>query len=203
MEEKTTVAEETIETDSSKKFCTSCGAEIHAEAVICPSCGAGQGTETANEEKGIKKFITRFKTDKKLQAIAGGILATIVIVVIIAVCSYLTSFEHYIDLMLDEYPLANNSWAADGSEMNMDTNWYDKDPDDMTYYEYNFYTEQLDDTLNGIKWMNKKLGFSSSVYDDMMETNSLMGRQSASNDKYKVSWTYHPSKGLEVKYEKK
>ena len=105
--------------------------------------------------------------------------------------------------MLDEYPLANNSWAADGSEMNMDTNWYDKDPDDMTYYEYNFYTEQLDDTLNGIKWMNKKLGFSSSVYDDMMETNSLMGRQSASNDKYKVSWTYHPSKGLEVKYEKK
>ena len=120
MEEKTTVAEETVETDSSKKFCTSCGAEIHAEAVICPSCGAGQGTETANEEKGIKKFITRFKTDKKLQAIAGGILATIVIVVIIAVCSYLTSFEHYIDLMRDEYPLANCSYVADGSEMNMD-----------------------------------------------------------------------------------
>lgn len=189
--------------DSEKKFCTSCGAEILAEAVICPSCGARQETETANEEKGIKKFITRFKTDKKLWAIAGGIVATIVIAVIIAVCSYLTSFKHYIDLMHDDYPLANCSRAVDGSEMNMDTNWHDEDPDDMTYYEYNFYTKQLDDTLNGIKWMNKKLGFSSSVYDDMMETNSLMGKQSASNDKYKVSWTYHPSKGLEVKYEKK
>lgn len=202
MEEKNTVTEETIDTDSSKKFCTSCGAEIHTEAVICPSCGAGQGTETANEEKGIKKFITKFKTDKKLWAITGGILAVIVIIVIIAVSSYLTSFEHYVNLMLDEYPMADNARASDGSYLKMDTNTYDKDPDDMTYSQYKLYSIKLDDTLDGIKWMNEKLGFSSSVYDDMMETNSLMGRQSASNDKYKVSWTYHPNKGLEVKYER-
>ena len=203
MEEKTNVTEETIETDSSKKFCTSCGAEIHTEDVICPSCGTDLKTDGANEEKGIKKFITRFKTDKKLWAMAGGILAVIVIAVIISVSSYLTSFEHYVDLMLDEYPFADNARASDGSYLKMDTNIYDKDPDDMTYSQYILYTSQLNDTLDGIKWMNEKLGFSSSVYDDMMETNSLMGRQSASNDKYKVSWTYHPNKGLEVKYEKK
>lgn len=35
-----------------------------------------------------------------------------------------------------------------------------------------------------------------------METNALMGRQREENDKYRVSWTYHPNRGLEVTYEK-
>ena len=29
------------------------------------------------------------------------------------------------------------------------------------------------------------------------------GRQSSENEKYKVSWTYHPDDGLKVTYEKK
>ena len=37
----------------------------------------------------------------------------------------------------------------------------------------------------------------------MGETRSMDGRQSDENDKYKVTWTYHPDKGLEVMYEKK
>ena len=57
--------------------------------------------------------------------------------------------------------------------------------------------------LEAIKYANAELGFSSNVYDRMLETNALMGRQSAENDKYRVSWTYHPDDGLEVKYEKK
>ena len=37
----------------------------------------------------------------------------------------------------------------------------------------------------------------------MMNTSALMGRQVEENDKYKVSWTYHPDDGLTVTYTKK
>lgn len=57
--------------------------------------------------------------------------------------------------------------------------------------------------LEAIKYANAELGFGSDVYQQMMRTNALMGRQSAENDKYRVSWTYHPDDGLEVRYEKK
>ena len=57
--------------------------------------------------------------------------------------------------------------------------------------------------LEAIKYANKELGFGSSVYERMMNTSAIMGRQYAENDKYEVSWTYHPDKGLEVRYEKK
>lgn len=57
--------------------------------------------------------------------------------------------------------------------------------------------------LEAIRYANEELGFNGSVYSQMMNTTALMGRQSAENDKYRVSWTYHPDDGLEVTYEKK
>jgi hypothetical protein len=58
-------------------------------------------------------------------------------------------------------------------------------------------------TLEAIRYANEEFGFNGSVYSQMMNTTALMGRQSAENDKYRVSWTYHPDDGLEVTYEKK
>ena len=202
--EENKITNETVEATKTadKKFCTSCGAELHPEAVMCPACGAPQAQVTQTEEKelkGFKKFIHRFKTDKKLCAICGGILAVILIVVAISVYTYMTSFGYYVDKMLDEYPFADNATASDGSYLKIDTNPKNKDPDYWTSLE----SRKSKDSLSGIKWMNEKLGFSSSVYNDMLETNSLMGTQTASNDKYIVTWTYHPNKGLEVKYTKK
>jgi len=60
-----------------------------------------------------------------------------------------------------------------------------------------------EEVLEAIKYANEQLGFNDSVYAKMLETSALMGRQSEENDKYKVSWTYHPDDGLEVTYEKK
>lgn len=57
--------------------------------------------------------------------------------------------------------------------------------------------------LNGIKHVNEALGFNGSLYSDMLKTTALMGRQTEENNKYKVSWSYHPDEGLEVTYEKK
>lgn len=58
-------------------------------------------------------------------------------------------------------------------------------------------------TLEAIRYANNELGFPGSVYSDMLKTSALMGRQSEENNKYKVSWTYHPDHGLEVTYTKK
>lgn len=63
--------------------------------------------------------------------------------------------------------------------------------------------ESREGALEAIKYANEEFNFNSSLYSKMLETNALMGRQSEENDKYKVSWTYHPEKGLEVTYEKK
>ncbi len=55
--------------------------------------------------------------------------------------------------------------------------------------------------LEAIQYANKELGFNGSLYSRMLETSALMGRQREENDKYRVSWTYHPDDGLEVTYE--
>jgi len=60
-----------------------------------------------------------------------------------------------------------------------------------------------ENALKAIKYANEELGFNGSLYSQMTHTSALMGRQSAENDKYRVSWSYHPDRGLEVTYEKK
>lgn len=60
-----------------------------------------------------------------------------------------------------------------------------------------------ENALKAIQYANEELGFNGSLYSKMLETTALMGRQSEENNKYKVSWTYHPDDGLEVTYEKK
>lgn len=78
----------------------------------------------------------------------------------------------------------------DGSYMSIDTNPYDLDD----HYDSK--------AMSGIKKANKELGFSDSVYESMLRTSSLQGRQTAEADGVKCSWTYHPNRGLEVMYEK-
>lgn len=60
-----------------------------------------------------------------------------------------------------------------------------------------------ENAIEAIKYANEALGFTGALYSDMMKTTAIMGRQTEENNKYKVSWTYHPDDGLEVTYEKK
>ena len=83
------------------------------------------------------------------------------------------------------------SWceiASDGSWMEIDTNPYDLDDE--------FEME----AVNKIKSINIELGFGSYVYEEMLDTRSIDGRQTASTEEYTVTWTYHPDRGLEVMY---
>lgn len=90
--------------------------------------------------------------------------------------------------------IAGEYWVTidlDGTFMKIDTNPYDLKKSSNSA------------ALSQIKTVLKDLGFSAAVYEDMKGTTALMGRQSVSNKKYTVSWTYHPDKGLEVLFSKK
>lgn len=57
--------------------------------------------------------------------------------------------------------------------------------------------------IDGIFMMNVKLGFSEALNNKMSTTRAIDGTQNDENDKFKVSWKYHPDSGLQVIYEKK
>jgi len=89
-------------------------------------------------------------------------------------------------------------WADYGSDfLSIDTNPYDYDSDSTlsTYY--------MTKALSAIKRVNQKLELPSYLYNEMMGTSALDGRQSYSGKKVNVSWKYHPDSGLEVRYTKK
>ncbi len=94
--------------------------------------------------------------------------------------------------MFSEY--SGKAWfyaSPDGSYMTVDTNWLDQD---------DYYDSAADRAIESI---NSQLGFSGALYQKMLNTSALDGRQTESNDKYTVSWKYHPDHGLEVTYEQK
>lgn len=94
----------------------------------------------------------------------------------------------------------DKSWCtigADGSYMKIDTN-----PKNKTIYLSDL-NDTVEPALAMIEQVNKELGFSDSLMVKMNSTTWSQGRQRDSNDKYEVSWTYHPDKGLEVMYELK
>lgn len=53
-------------------------------------------------------------------------------------------------------------------------------------------------SLYDVNSIISSLGLPDSLYAEMCATNALMGRQSQSFDYYEVSWSYHPSNGLDV-----
>lgn len=135
---------------------------------------------------------------KKKLMLGGMLLVVIAAVVIIVTLVRGSAFDRLVSDMLQEYPYANNARAQDGSYLKIDTNPNDKDTDNFLKIDLNIQN----DSLKGIQLVNKGLGFSDALYSKMLKTTALMGRQTEENDKYRVSWTYHPGKGLEVMYEK-
>lgn len=102
--------------------------------------------------------------------------------------------------MYEKY--GTESWCpigSDGSFMRVDTNPSDKD-DESYYY---ILDPSFAAAMEFIQQTNTDLGFSAALWQKMKETTALQGRQQDENDLYKVSWTYHPDKGLEVMYELK
>lgn len=90
----------------------------------------------------------------------------------------------YNDFCSDSYATI----ATDGSYLNIDTNPSDKDD----YTDYAAYI--------AITSINEALELPESVLNRMNQTRSMDGIQTYSTDDLDISWTYHPSRGLEVNY---
>ena len=80
--------------------------------------------------------------------------------------------------------------GSDGSYLSVDTNVYDLDDYSST------------SIMDSIQDVNEDLGLPQSLWNDMLETAWSMGKQEETFESVgiKVSWTYHPDKGLEATY---
>ena len=136
------------------------------------------------------------KKKKKLKIIA---IVAVVVAVIAAVLFMPSEFERVKDKAVD---IAGQVSSRGDNNFTIDTYPYEDTKMSASMIAA-LAPETQDDALDAIQYVNEAFGFSSSVYTKMLKTSAAMGRQSESNEKYIVSWTYHPDEGLEVTYTKK
>ena len=145
------------------------------------------------------------KNKKVLICIASVILALVaVFAVLVGSSAKNDKFQKVAKAMLAEYPYANYEIAKDGSYLKMDTFVESDDGIDiLDLTKMGYGCDHENDTYNGIKFINEKLGFTDAVMYKMDSTTLEMGIQTAENKKYTVTWSYAPANGLEVMYELK
>nr|DAF40239.1 MAG TPA: hypothetical protein [Caudoviricetes sp.] len=98
---------------------------------------------------------------------------------------------HLIYKLIDDSVAA--SVAEDGSYLTIDTNPFDFKNGSSLYKEVG---------LSYVRIMNSALGLPGWIYEEMLNTRALDGKQKEAFEKVTVTWTYSPSQGLEVIYRK-
>lgn len=131
-------------------------------------------------------------------------IVCILLVASVFVACNKTSLKSTVDLSkVYQKAACASPWAKiadDESCIMIDTNPYDFDSDSYYYTMYSYSLEARE----AIKTIHSELGIPDSLYQQMLKTNSLQGRQTKefSSIGIEVSWTYHPNHGLEVTYSK-
>ena len=140
--------------------------------------------------------IGAYKINKSILGVIGAAVAIVaIVIVILLIPSKFDRVENKCVHIAGSVASGNNYFTL---ETIPDT-WDNMDPTVRAL----MLPSHQEGVLEAVKYANKELGFPGSVYSDMMNTSALMGRQVEENDKYKVSWTYHPDDGLTVTYTKK
>lgn len=158
-------------------------------------------TGEAAPAAGKKSFLDAIKAwSKKKKIIVGSVAALLVVA---AVASFALLYKSEFEQVSDECVQIAGMITGDGkTSFSLDTS-----PDDYANMDPNvaalLQSGTQEKVLKAIKHANTALGFDSGLYNQMLKTNALMGRQTEENDKYKVAWSYHPDDGLEVTYSKK
>lgn len=171
--------------------CDKCGAELAEGQEFCPKCGQKVGLSV---DAGVAAKIGQFNAvtkKKNKKPLIIGITVAAVAIILIAVLALGGGGGKDFNKMFGDY--SDEVWcyiADDGSYMTIDTNWLDIED----YFD--------SDAYYAIEDVNSELGFSAALFNKMGETTAMDGRQTDSNDKYTVSWKYHPDNGMEVTYER-
>lgn len=203
---------------ASARVCASCGAPLAEGQVFCGKCGqsiyaapasaAGQAAPGYPAGQAFVpgysavQTVTPVKAKSKAPLIIGCAAGGAAVIVGVILAIVLLGGSRY-DFNKEFSDIRYEDWctiAEDGTWMRLDTNPTDMDSDDMGYA---YYSETFNPCNDKIEQVNTELGFSSAVFKKMGETTWSQGRQTESTEKFTVSWTYHPDKGLEVLYEVK
>lgn len=194
-----TVSGESVDEQSEPLVCAYCGAVLASDAMFCAKCGQKVLSSVDPTDDKINQFnanVAKSAKKKKLIPIIAAVVVIAVVLIVVLVTGGIgpKNFK-------DMYPeLENEVWctiASDGSYLKIDSNPFDFDSDDYPSLAH-MYASDAD---NMVEKINKDLGFSSALMEKMNTTTWSQGRQTDSNSKYRVTWTYHPDKGLEVMYE--
>lgn len=152
-------------------------------------------------EEGCRNTTKKKKLLSKKYIILACIVLALVIVVVAVVLLYESKFDKTKEVV-------SNMVASEAFKCGEDYFTLDTYPEDYYATMNPAFSALLssglqDRVIEAIQFANKELGFNGSLYSRMLETTSIMGRQSEENSDYKVSWTFHPDRGLTVTYEKK
>lgn len=158
--------------------CKKCGAILMPGQEFCANCGH-KNKAIKNKKKSKKRIILA------LVAVAVAVLVAIIIAVSAGGSKDLNSVYSsvvdgssiYVDI------------TSDGKSISVDTNPYNIE---------DYYSSEASEYVKAI---NNALGLPNSVYDKMQTTSALDGRISEEYGDIRVSWKYHPDKGLQVIYE--
>ena len=150
---------------------------------------------------GKKSFLNAIKAwSKKKKIIAGSVAAVVVVGAVVAFALlYKSEFEQVKDECLDIAGIVTGDGKTSFTLDTYPDHYENMGPDVVGLLK----ASTQEKVLKAIKHANTALGFDSGLYDQMLQTNALMGRQTEENGKYKVAWSYHPDDGLEVTYQKK
>lgn len=181
------------EISSSLKKCVHCNAKVIKE-IACSECGKIYD-ET---EKRCPNCGNKNKKINKKVIIGIGIVLMLLVGIIVFI---LLSDSNGETIVKEDYSkklrrtYANKcgysslcELSADNKSLTVDSNPYDWDD----------YSNP--DAFEIIQNINYELGFNDSLYDRMLSTRALDGTQSEENEHYKVTWTYHPDKGIDIVY---
>lgn len=131
---------------------------------------------------------------KKIMMIVGIVVILAILAVIVYNVSRDTFFHDLVTETLDRYTYTVIlSVANDGSYME-----YKLNPNAPGFLDDLMW----DDCLGALKFINGELGFSPALYNKMVNTTSDMGVQTDSNSKFKATWSYSSTDGLDIIYER-
>lgn len=192
--------------EENKKQCFNCGIELLKDQDFCPNCGKPVNVlyqQPTNMSDPPVENENKKKKSKIIIIIVSAVVATSILLgAIVGVVIFSSDLfkKDFVDMYSE---LETNEWCTidrDGKWMKLDSNPDDIDSDDLgTSYYYGFMKPCCDE----IEKINLELGFTSALMEKMDNTTWSQGVQTEENDDYKVTWTYHPDKGLEVMYEMK
>ena len=176
-------------------YCTKCGRKVEPDMDFCPACGAplkNSSFRERNKSARLAEKINALLSNKNTKI---ALIAAVAVIAAITVLFALINRKPSFQSAFEDAGGKNNigewvSLSEDGKSLSIDTN----PGDESDYYDY--------DATDAIVKINKALGLPDALYDKMLVTRAIDGRQTETYEDISVSWTYHPDYGLEIIYER-